>query len=211
MQRFELDAQSLRPYILAKAADVLRRGGLLALPTDTAWSVVCDARDRSAAQRLRDLRATMAGKDPEAMEKAPMSLICRDMNMVGTYTLLNAQRFRFVKRILPGPYTVILPASREVPRVLQSKRRDVGVRLPDDGITTALVTALAAPVLAATCQRPDGSLLSASPEVEAAIGRHLAALIESTAIIPEPSTVIDYTGDEPIVIRAGKGAVDDLV
>lgn len=210
MQRFELDPHAPRPDLVAGVADVLRRGGLVALPTDTAWSVICDARDRSAAQRLQTLRAAMAGKDPEALEKAPMSLICSGLDMVGTYTLLNSQRFRFVKRVLPGPYTIILPASREVPRVLQSKRRNVGVRLPDDGITMAIVTSLGAPVLAATCQTPDGDLLAASPDVEQAIGRDLAGLVEAQAIFPEPSTVIDYTDDEPHLIRAGKGSIDDL-
>lgn len=210
MQRFELDPHALRPDIIARAADALRRGGLVAMPTDTAWSVVCDARDRSAAQRLQGVRAAMAGKDPAALEKAPMSLICSGLDMVGTYTLLNSPRFRFVKALLPGPYTIILPASREVPRVLQSKRRDVGVRLPDDGITTTLVTALGAPVLAATCQTPTGELIAASPDVEAAIGRDLAGLIETAAIVPEASTVIDYTEDEPRLVRAGKGSTDEL-
>jgi tRNA threonylcarbamoyl adenosine modification protein (Sua5/YciO/YrdC/YwlC family) len=210
MQRFQLDPESPRPDLIARAADTLRRGGLLARPTDTTWSVVCDARDRSAAQRLGAVRAEMAGRSDLDPAKAPMSLVCADLKMVGTYTLMNQPQFRFVKELLPGPFTVILPASREVPKVLQSKRRDVGVRMPNDRVTLAILAALDAPVLAATCQNAVGELLGASPDVESAIGRHLAGIIETEAIVPEPSTVVDYTGDEPSLVRQGKGIVEGL-
>lgn len=210
MQRFEIDPHTLRSDRLAGAADVLRRGGLVALATDTTWSVVCDARDNGAARRLREVRAEMAGKQVDTLGKAPMSLVCADLAVVGTYTLLDQPRFRFVKMMLPGAYTIILPASRMVPKVLQSKRRDVGVRMPDHAVTRGILDALDSPVLAATCQRSDGTLLASSPDVEDAIGRHLAGIVESEPIVPEVSSVIDYTGDEPQVIRAGKGAVDRL-
>ena len=210
MQRFELSSHNARPDVLAAAADVLRRGGLVALPTDTTWSVVCDARDNGAARRLRELRAEMAGKRVDTLNKAPMSLVCADLAVVGTYTLLDQPRFRFVKSMLPGPYTIILPASRMVPKMLQSKRRDVGVRMPDHPVTLGILDALDAPVLAATCQRADGELLASSPDVESAIGRHLAAIVETEPIVPEVSTIIDYTGEEPSLVRLGKGPAESL-
>ena len=204
---FELDAVFPRPDRVEELADRLGNGALVALPTDTTWVVACAASDRSAAGKLGDLRAAHEPKSKKGVRK-PMSLMCPDVSTVGTFCNLDQSQFRLVRRVLPGPYTVILPASRQVPRQLQSKRRTVGVRIPDHAVATAVLEALGGPLLVTTCQNHDGSLIAGSPDVLAAYGDSIDAYVETDPIEPVGSTVVDYTGDRPVLIRAGKGAVE---
>ena len=207
----EIDGHVLRPDRVAAAADVVRRGGLLAMPTDTTWVVACDAFDRAATKRLQQLRARMSSTDENKRADGgdrPMSLMCPDLAVVGTFVLLDQPQFRVIRRLLPGPYTIILPASRQVPRQLQSKRRAVGIRMPDHPVATAILAAIGTPVLVATCQTAGGELLGASPDVLDLFGDELDALVETLPIAPEPSTVVDWTGPNPRVVRLGRGVAD---
>lgn len=137
-----------------------------------------------------------------------MSLMCPDVSAVGNFCLLDQSQFRLIRRLLPGPYTIILPASRQVPRQLQSKRRSVGVRIPDHPVTAAVLHALGGPMLVTTCQDALGNLMGASPEILQAYAAAVDVVVESDPIEPEPSTVVDYTGAYPVLVRAGKGAVE---
>lgn len=204
----EIDDFYPRPDRVAEVAGILRRGGLVAMPTDTTWIVACNAFDTAAATRLRTIRARMAGESTKGDDRKPMSLMCPDLAAIGTFALVDQPQFRMLKRLLPGPYTVILPASRQVPRQLQSKRRAIGVRMPDHPVALAVLEAVAEPLFVTTCHDPDGRLLGAAPEVEAAVGSDLGALIETTPIQPESSTVVDWTGAGPVLIRAGKGPAE---
>ena len=134
-----------------------------------------------------------------------MSLMCPDVSTVGTFCNLHQSQFRMIRRVLPGPYTVILPASRQVPRQLQSTRRTVGVRIPDHAVAAAVLEALAGPLLVTTCQTADGDLMSSSPEVADAYGDGLDVVVETDPIVPAASTVVDYSGETPILVRVGKG------
>ncbi len=205
--RFEIDAHNPRPDRVEAIAELLTRGRLVALPTDTTWVVACAASDRSAAGKLGELRSVHESKAKKGVRK-PMSLMCPDVSTVGNFCLLDQSQFRLVRRLLPGPYTIILPASRQVPRQLQSKRRSVGVRIPDHQVASAVLAALGGPMLVTTCQNPSAELLGASPEVFDAYGDAIDALVETDPIEPEPSTVLDYTGNYPSLVRAGKGAVE---
>ena len=200
----EIDSAYPRPDRVESVVEALRRGGLVALPTDTTWVVACDASDRSAAGRLGDLRASHESKSKKGVRK-PMSLMCPDVSTVGTFCNLHQSQFRMIRRVLPGPYTVILPASRQVPRQLQSKRRTVGIRIPDHAVAASVLEALGGPMLVTTCQSADGDLMSSSPEVAAAYGAGLDVVVETDPIVPAASTVVDYSGDSPTLIRAGKG------
>lgn len=204
----EMEAEWPRPDRVDQAADVLRRGGLLAMPTDTTWIVACDALDRAATTRLRALRAKMTGEnDAKKALTKPMSLMSVDLTTIGTFVLLDQPQFRLLRRLLPGAYTFILPASRQVPRQLQSKRRAVGIRTPDHPVAAAILESFGSPVLVATCRTPDGHLLGASVEVEDEIGRWVDAFIETQAIVPQLSTVLEWTGPQPVLVRAGKGPI----
>lgn len=201
----EIDEAHPRPDLVREAADVLRRGGLVAMPTDTTWVVACDALHNAAGTRLRTLRARMGGVSPKDDQRKPLSLMCADLASVGTFALVDQPQFRMLRRLLPGPYTIILPASRQVPRQLQSKRHAIGVRIPDHAVAIAILEAVGDPLFVTTCHSPDGTLLGASPDVERALGPNLDAIIETTPIEPEPSTVVDWTSDAPVLVRSGKG------
>lgn len=206
----EIDAHWQRPDRVAEAANVLRKGGLLATPTDTTWVIACDALDRAAATRLRALRARLSGtSDNKKPLEKPMSLMCNDLTSVGTYVILDQPQFRLLRRLLPGAYTIILPASRQVPRQLQSKRRAVGIRMPDHAVATSILDHFGRPVLVTTAHTPDGTLLGASPEVADTIGDAIDAYVETDPIVPEVSTVVDWTDAHPVLVRAGKGPVDE--
>lgn len=200
----EIDATFPRPDRVEAVVEALLRGGLVALPTDTTWVVACDASDRSAAGRLGDLRSSHEPRSKKGVRK-PMSLMCPDVSTVGTFCNLHQSQFRMIRRVLPGPYTVILPASRQVPRQLQSTRRTVGVRIPDHAVAAAVLEALAGPLLVTTCQTADGDLMSSSPEVADAYGDGLDVVVETDPIVPAASTVVDYSGETPILVRVGKG------
>lgn len=203
----ELDAAWPRPDRVEQIAERLDRGGLVALPTDTTWVVACAASDRSAAGKLGDLRAAHEPQSKKGVRK-PMSLMCPDVSTVGNFCNLDQSQFRLVRRVLPGPYTVILPASRQVPRQLQSKRRTVGVRIPDHVVAAAVLEALGGPLLVTTCQTHEGALIGSSPDIVNAYGDSIDAYVETDPIEPQGSTVVDYTGDAPVLVRAGKGAVE---
>jgi tRNA threonylcarbamoyl adenosine modification protein (Sua5/YciO/YrdC/YwlC family) len=205
--RFEIDAEYPRPDRVEALADMMTRGGLIALPTDTTWVVACAASDRSAASKLGELRSANESKAKKGLRK-PMSLMCPDVSTVGNFCLLDQSQFRLVRRLLPGPYTIILPASRQVPRQLQSKRRSVGVRIPDHAVATAVLAALGGPMLVTTCQNEMGVLIGASTEIFGAYADSIDAIVETDPIEPEQSTVVDYTGGHPILVRPGKGAVE---
>lgn len=205
MQRVEILPWHIRPDRIALVVKVLQSGGIVALPTDTTWTLVCDAAQRSASQKLETMRS---GRHPERQSNAPMSLLCSSLAMISTFVVLDQPQFRLVRRLLPGPYTIILPASREVPKQLQSKRKTVGIRLPEHAVAIAVLEAFGHPLLGSTAQRPDGELCDSAPAVEEVYGRDLDLVVDTEPFVPEPSTVIEYTDSEPLVIREGKGAVE---
>lgn len=206
----EIAADWPREDRVREAAEVLRKGGLLAMPTDTTWVVACDALDHAATNRLRVLRGQMTGEGVSKKGPSkPLSLMSLDLTTIGTYVLLDQPQFRILRRLLPGAYTIIMPASRQVPRKLQSKRRAVGIRMPDHPVAAAILEAFGAPVLVATCREPDGTLLGASVEIESSIGSMIDAYVETDPIAPALSTVLEWTAENPVLVRAGKGPVED--
>ncbi len=209
METVEIDFAFLRPDRVDRVVRALQQGGLVAMPTDTAWVVACDCRERGAVKRLSALRERLACEDraPRPNEK-PMSLMCPDMTTIGTFALVDQPQFRLLRRLLPGPYTVILPASREVPRLLQTKRRAVGVRIPDHPVTLGILEAFGAPLLVTTAHTPGGDLLASSTEVVRELGRDLAMVVDTDPIVPAVSTVVDYTSVDPVVIREGRGPTE---
>lgn len=211
MRIIEVQNANPRPDRIQEAADAIRRGELAVVATDTAWSIVGDPFQTATAQRLAKLRERLAGSADESKRKAgqPMSLLFGDLAEVGRYVLLDQPQFRLLRRLLPGPYTVLLPASREVPRLLQSKRKAIGVRMPDHPICGPLIASVGGPLLACTARGSSGEMLLAATEIETALRRDVDLLLESDPFLPEPSTVLDYTGDAPILLRAGRGPIED--
>ncbi len=137
----------------------------------------------------------------------PFSFICRDLKNISEYALVGNYAYKAMKRLLPGPYTFVLEASRQVPKILQTKRRTVGIRVPDHPIALGLVGLLGHPIITTTASLPDEAVESDPYEIEAKFKGHLALVIDGGIVLPEPSSIISLIDDVPEVIRAGKGDV----
>lgn len=211
MHTYEIQKWHIRPDIVRDIVAHLKNGNTVLLPTDSTWAIVCDAEQKASVERLQKLRKIIAGKQERLnqVEVRPLSLICGSLSDIGQFTLLDQPQFRLVRRLFPGPYTVLLPVSLQVPRTLHTKRKVIGIRMPDNEITQAIMEAFGSPVFATTARKPDGELLSSTADVSGILPDYIDVVIETEPMVPEPSTVIDATVEPPIVLRAGKGALED--
>ncbi|MBO4350449.1 MAG: threonylcarbamoyl-AMP synthase [Proteobacteria bacterium] len=186
---------------VGRVADIIKEGGLVVYPTDTIYGLGCDMMQKKSVERVYQMK----GKD----RKHPLSFICPDLKNIAKYAVVSNVAYRLMKRILPGAYTIILPASREVPRLLISKSVTVGIRVPDHPVTRMLVENLDAPIITTSVPSPENVQFS-DPEEIAHRLPFLDAIIDCGLIAPEPSTVIDMTTDVPKLIRLGKGPIDAI-
>ena len=203
-QHFELHPQDPQPRLLRQAAQILHRGGLAAIPTDSSYAFVCHLDDKEAAAALRRLR----GID----EKHHLTLLCRDLAELATYARVDNRQYRLLKSATPGAYTFILEATKEVPRRLSHpQRRTIGLRLPAHRVTQALLEELGQPLLATTLI-PAGETEPLN-EAEAIRGRYeklIDAVLDAGACPMQPTTVIDLSAGEPVLVRAGAGPLGPL-
>lgn len=193
--------QDPEPRKIRQVADALRQGGLVICPTDTVYAFVCSAKQPRAIEAIAKLK----GIRPE---KAELSLICGDLSMLSTYTRsIDTAAFRILKRALPGPYTFILPASAEIPKVFPNKRRTVGIRIPDHNIPKALIQEMGHALVAASVHDPDKVVdYTTDPErIDEHIGHQVDWVLDGGIGGLEPSTVIDLSEGPPRLIRQGKG------
>ncbi|MBQ9242158.1 MAG: threonylcarbamoyl-AMP synthase [Proteobacteria bacterium] len=186
---------------VARVADIIREGGLVVYPTDTIYGLGCDMMQKKSVERVYQMK----GKD----RKHPLSFICPDLKNIARYAVVSNIAYRLMKRILPGAYTIILPASREVPRLMISKSVTVGIRVPDHPVTRMLAETLDNPIITTSVPSPENVQFS-DPEEIARRLPFLDAIIDCGLIAPEPSTVIDMTEDVPRLVRLGKGPVDAI-
>jgi tRNA threonylcarbamoyl adenosine modification protein (Sua5/YciO/YrdC/YwlC family) len=192
---------------IARAIEILHDGGVAAYPTDTVYALGCAIESRRGAERI--YRAKRMD------EHKKLALICPDLSSASMYAHLSQVAFRLARRLFPGPYTLVVPASREVPRLLvdhSRKRRQVGIRIPDHPIALALVRALGRPLLTSSAVPPgEERALSDPDEVEEHFGRHVDLVIHGGPTPGEPSTVIEIADDEILVLRPGLGPVDGIL
>lgn len=205
MKTIEIHEHHIRPDLVREASDAIKRGALVAFATDTAWALAADPGQSKAVSRLRDVRSKMRRDHKE--QSTLLSLLFGSLSVMGNFVIMDQPQFRLVKRLLPGPYTIVLPASRQVPRQLQSKRKTIGVRMPEHPVALAILEQLDNPVFATTARRGE-RLLAAAPEIEMVVGNDIDLLIESEPIVPASSTIIDYTSESPVVLRHGKGELE---
>lgn len=200
-QFFAVHPTHPQPRLIRQAAEIVRRGGLIAYPTDSCYALGCHLGDAGAQARLRRVR--------DMDEKHHLTLMCRDLSEIATYAVLDNAQFRLLKAATPGSYTFILRATRELPRrLLHARRKSIGVRVPAHAAARALLAEMGEPMLSATLLLPGAEApLSDAQEIRAALEHQLDLVIDSGPCGIEPSTVIDLTGDEPVVLRAGKGSL----
>lgn len=198
-QYFEIHPDNPQARLIRQAAQILHQGGIAAIPTDSSYALVCHLDDKAAAERLRRIR----GVD----EKHHLTLLCRDLSELASYARVDNRQYRLLKLATPGPYTFILEATREVPRRLSHpSRRTIGLRVPAHHVTQALLAELAQPLLATTLIPPDEEdPLNDPHEIRERYEHQLQAVLDAGACPMAPTTVIDLSGEEPVVLRQGRG------
>ncbi len=203
-QYFSIHATHPQARLIRKAAEIVRRGGLIAYPTDSCYALGCHVGDARALGRLRRVR----GMD----ERHPLTLMCRDLSEIAAYAIVDNVQYRLLKAATPGAYTFVLRATREVPRrLMHPRRKHIGVRVPGHAVAHALLAELGEPLLSATLALPaHPSPIAEAQEIRAALEHELDLVIDGGSCGIEPSTVIDLTSDAPKVIRLGKGSLAPL-
>ena len=203
-QYFNLHPDNPQPRLLAQAAALLNQGGVLAVPTDSGYALACHLDDKDAAERLRQVRQLDAHH--------PLSLLCHDLRELSSYARVDNAQFRLLKAGTPGPFTFVLPASRQVPkRVSHPRRKTIGLRVPAHTALQALLAEHGAPLLAATLVMPgEDAPLTDALDIRERLEKQIAAVIDAGACPAQPSTVIDLSGDVPAVLRHGLGDAASL-
>jgi tRNA threonylcarbamoyl adenosine modification protein (Sua5/YciO/YrdC/YwlC family) len=201
-QYFAIHPTHPQARLVRRAADIVRGGGLIAYPTDSCYALGCALGATAALERLRALR----GID----ERHPLTLMCRDVSEIAKYALVDDASYRFVK--VPGSYTFILRARREVPRRTATRKKTIGVRMPNHAVAHALLVELGEPMLSATLFIPgDSAPLSDGAEIRARLERRVDLVIDAGACGTQPSTVIDLTAAAPVVLRKGNGPLEPFI
>ena len=203
-QYFEVHPDNPQPRFLKQAAQILQAGGIAAIPTDSSYALVCRLDDKTAAEALRRVR----GVD----DKHHLTLLCRDLSELASYARVDNAQYRLLKLATPGPFTFILEATKEVPRRLSHpSRRTIGLRVPDHRVTQDLLALFGQPLLATTLIPPgETEPLNDAEEISDRFDKQLQAIVDAGACAREPTTVIDLTGDEAVLVRLGRGDPEKL-
>jgi tRNA threonylcarbamoyl adenosine modification protein (Sua5/YciO/YrdC/YwlC family) len=198
-QYFSIHPTHPQKRLIRQAADIVRRGGLIAYPTDSCYALGCDRGSASGAERLRRIRGIS--------EQHHLTLMCRDLSEIARYAIVDDAQFKLLKSVTPGSYTFILRARREVPRRL-TKKKTIGVRVPGHPVAHALLAELDGPMLSATLLLPGEEVpFSDAAEIRARLERQLDLVIDAGSCGTQPSTVIDLTEETARVLREGKGSL----
>ena len=198
-QYFEVHPHDPQPRLMRQAAQIVERGGVVAIPTDSSYAFACHLDDKAAAERLRRLRGVDA--------RHHLTLLCRDLSELASYARVDNRQYRLLKVATPGPFTFILEATREVPRrVSHPSRRTIGLRVPDHRVTGALLAALGQPLLATTLIAPgEREPMNDAALIRERFGQSLDAIVDAGACPMQPTTVIDLGSEPPVVVRVGRG------
>lgn len=200
-QFFQIHAENPQLRLIKQAAQIIHAGGLVALPTDCCYALACHLDDKNAVERLRRIR--------NIDEKHHLTLLCRDLSEIALYARVDNRQYRLLKAVTPGPYTFILEATKEVPRRLSHpSRKTIGLRVPENKIVQTLLEELGQPLLGTTLTMPEAQEpLTDAEEIRYQLERQIELVIGGGACSFEPTTVIDLTDDEPILVRQGRGSV----
>ncbi|MFT7287191.1 MAG: tRNA threonylcarbamoyl adenosine modification protein (Sua5/YciO/YrdC/YwlC family) [Halieaceae bacterium] len=198
-QFFQMHPENPQSRLVRQAADIVRRGGVIVYPTDSAYALGCHIGDKAALDRIRRIRCLD--------DRHNFTLVCRDLSEIATYARVDNAVYRLLKAHTPGPYTFILRATSEVPkRLMHAKRRTVGLRVPDNPIAQALLADLGEPLMSVTLIMPNEVLPLIDPyDIRDVLEHHVDLVIDGGYCGMEPTTVIDLADEAPMLLRAGKG------
>ena len=194
-----INNQNPQMRLIRRAVEILRGGGIVIYPTDTVYGMGCDLFNKKGIERIYEIQR----RD----RRQPLSFICADLKDISRYARVSDDAYKIMKRLLPGPYTFVLEASRLVPKIILPKRQTTGIRVPDNRICQALVTEMGSPVISTSVKDGGSELLSDPRMIEELFGKRVDMIIDGGIIAAAPSSVISLLGEGVEVIRAGKGDV----
>ncbi|MBF0622056.1 MAG: threonylcarbamoyl-AMP synthase [Magnetococcales bacterium] len=196
-QYFKIHPENPQKRLIDKAAAILEEDGIMVYPTDTNYGLGCSIFNRKGVERIVRLK--------ELKSSHQLSILCADLSDISTYARVDNPTYRLIKRFLPGPYTFVLKASREVPKSILPKRETIGLRIPDHPICLDLLKAFGKPVLSTSFRLPGQQIESDPEKIREMVETQVDMIIDGGVLPSNPSTVVDLTGESPVVLREGVG------
>lgn len=190
------------PRKIDQVVSLLKRGAVIAYPTDTIYGIGCDIMNKKAIEKVYQIKQWPKSK--------PFSFICADLKHISRYAQVTNYAYKTMRRLLPGPYTFILEGSKAVPKMMLTKRKTAGIRVPDNPICMALIQALGNPIISTTAATPEGEQFNEAWLIEEYFGNRIELVIDGGTVPGEPSSVVSLIGDKPQILREGIGDVTSL-
>jgi len=191
-----------QPRLIKRAADILLSGGIIVYPTDTIYGLGVDLFHKKAMERVLRIK--------QASNHKLMSFVCPDLKGISEWAIVPDTAYRVMRRVLPGPYTFILRASRQVPKILLQKRKTVGIRIPHSNVAHALIEELGRPILSVSVPLGEDGYYTDPQEIARNFSNEIDLILDAGVMFNQPSTIVDFSGDEPKIIREGLGDVEAL-
>lgn len=199
MEFYELHPQNPQVRFIKKAVEILKNGGVIIYPTDTVYGIGCDIFNKDALERVFSIK-----QEPDTKL---YSFICPDLKDISKYAKVSDYAYKIMKKLLPGPYTFVLPAAKDVPKKLWTKRQTVGIRIPDNLVALTLVKELGNPIISTSVTNRKGEILYDPFEIKIQFENQIDLMLASGILANKPSTVVDLSGEEPVIIREGAGDI----
>jgi tRNA threonylcarbamoyl adenosine modification protein (Sua5/YciO/YrdC/YwlC family) len=199
MEYYDLHPETPQLRFINKAVNVLKEGGIIIYPTDTVYGIGCDIFNKEALEKIFDIKNESSSK--------LFSFVCANLKDIAKYAKVSDYAYRSMKHLLPGPYTFILPAAKEVPKTLWSKRKTVGIRVPKHEVTLQIVEQLGNPIISTSVTNRKGDILNDPSEIRAIFNPRVDLMLATGILSGQPSSVIDLSDELPVVIREGAGDV----
>jgi tRNA threonylcarbamoyl adenosine modification protein (Sua5/YciO/YrdC/YwlC family) len=195
-----INPETLQPRLIAQVVDLLRRGGVIGYPTDTMYGIGCDIFNQKAVKRIHQIKRRPRDK--------PFSFMCDSLTNISQYGHVGNTAYRLMKKNLPGPYTFVLSGTKLVPKIMLTRQKTVGIRVPEHPVCLAIIRELGNPVLnTSATTEDDDTVVRIAADVDRLFGKQIDLIIDSGEILPEPSSVISLLTDPPEILREGKGDI----
>ena len=188
--------------VIKKAVEIIKSGGLVVYPTDTIYGLGGDLYNKSAIERILRIKKASSHK--------LLSFMCSDLKEVSQWAVVSDEAYKIMRRVLPGPYTFVLRASRQAPKAILQKRKTVGIRIPDSRVVLELVRELGHPILSSSVPQGTDGYYTDPAEIAERFKNEIELIMDAGVMFNQPSTIVDFSGDEPEVIREGAGDVAAL-
>ena len=197
-QFFYIHSDNPQTRLIHQAVEIIKKGGVIVYPTDSGYALGCAIGEKAAMDRIVAIR--------QLPENHNFTLVCHDLSEISLYAMVSNQSYRLIKNNTPNPYTFILPATKELPRRLMTKRKTIGIRVPDNAIALALLEALGEPILSCSLMLPNTEVTESDPdEIRDYLEKRVELIIHGGYLGQQPTTVVDLTDETPVIIREGAG------